>query len=320
MWKYIIRRSLQAIPLLLIISVISFALMTLAPGNPLDAYSVGEDGRPLDTTGLEKHLGIDKPLYVQYFTWLKYLVVDGNLGNSFEDGRPVMTKILERMPATMALMGIAITLSFLIAIPIGVYSAVKKYSVFDNFFTTFSYLGIAVPSFYLALMSILIFSLKLDWLPPSDMTEIYDSFDWADRIKHIILPSGVLAVGLLAAKSRYMRSSMLEVIKQDFIRTARAKGLSEKKVIFKHALRNALLPIITILGLQLPGLFGGALFVEQIFAWPGMGRLAVGAIFIRDYQVIMGTTMFAGVMVVIGNLLADILYAIVDPRIQYGKK
>jgi peptide/nickel transport system permease protein len=320
MWKYIIRRTLQAIPLLLIISVISFFLMTLAPGDPLDAYKASESGRAVDTSGLKKNLGLDKPLYIQYFTWLKLMVVDGDLGNSYEDGRPVMTKILERIPATMTLMGIAICISFMIAIPIGVYSAVKKYSLFDNFFTTFSYLGIAVPSFFSALMIILIFSLKLSWFPPSDMADVLDKFDWADRIKHIVLPASTLAFGLIATKSRYMRSSMLEVIKQDFIRTARAKGLSENKVIYKHALRNALLPIITILGFQLPALFGGALFVEQIFAWPGMGRLAINAIYIRDYQVIMGTTMFAGVMVVIGNLLADILYAVVDPRIQYGKK
>lgn len=319
MWKYIIRRSLQAIPLLIIISIITFLLMTLAPGSPLDMYRSSEGADAVDTSGIEAMLGLDQPLYIQYFKWMKLLVLDGNLGYSFEDGRPVTEKILERIPATMLLMGVAIIFSFLIAIPVGVYSAVKKYSIFDNFFTTFTYVGVAIPSFYLSLMAILIFSLKLDLFPPSDMMAIYDRFDFMDRLTHLVLPASVLAVGLIANKSRYMRSSMLEVIKQDYVRTARAKGVSENKVIYKHALRNALLPIITILGFQLPALFGGALFVENIFAWPGMGRLTVNAIFIRDYQVIMGTTMFAGVMVVIGNLLADILYAVVDPRIQYGK-
>ncbi|RDU36016.1 diguanylate cyclase [Neobacillus piezotolerans] len=319
MWKYIIRRSLQAIPLLIIISIITFLLMTLAPGSPLDMYRSSEGADAVDTTAIEAKLGLDQPLYVQYFKWMQLLVLEGNLGYSFEDGRPVTEKILERVPATMLLMGVSIVISFILAIPIGVYSAVKKYSLFDNFFTTFTYVGVAVPSFYLALMAILVFSLKLDLFPPSDMMSVYDRFDFLDRLKHLVLPASVLAVGLIANKSRYMRSSMLEVIKQDYVRTARAKGVSENKVIYKHALRNALLPIITILGFQLPALFGGSLFVENIFAWPGMGRLAVNAIFIRDYQVIMGTTMFAGVLVVMGNLLADILYAVVDPRIQYGK-
>ncbi|WP_108670474.1 ABC transporter permease [Peribacillus acanthi] len=319
MWKYIIRRTIQAIPLLIIISIISFLLITIAPGDPLDMYRSSEGAEAVDTSAIEEKLGLDKPLYIQYFNWLKLLVLDGNLGYSFEDGRPVMEKILERVPATMLLMGVAIGFSFLIAIPIGVYSAVKKYSWFDNFLTSFTYIGIAVPSFYLALMAILVFSLKLDWFPPSDMMSNYDEFELMDRIKHLVLPASVLAFGLIASNSRFMRSSMLEVIKQDYVRTARAKGVPENTVIYKHALRNALLPIITILGLSLPGLFAGALFIEQIFAWPGMGRLAINAIFVRDYQVIMGTTMFAGVMVVLGNLIADILYAIVDPRIQYGK-
>jgi peptide/nickel transport system permease protein len=319
MWKYILRRSLQAIPLLIIISLISFFLITLAPGDPMDVYRSSEGAEAVDTTAIEAKLGLNQPLYVQYFTWLRLLVLEGNLGYSFEDGRPVMEKILERMPATMLLMGVAIFMSVIIAVPIGVYSAVKKYSWFDNAFTSFTYVGIAVPSFYLALMVILVFSLKLDWFPPSDMMSNYDEFVFTDRLKHIVLPASVLCFGLIATKSRFMRSSMLEVIKQDYVRTARAKGVSEKKVIYKHALRNALLPLITILGLQLPSLFAGALFIEQVFAWPGMGRLAINAIYVRDYQVIMGTTMFAGVMVVLGNLVADILYAVVDPRIQYSK-
>jgi peptide/nickel transport system permease protein len=317
MWKYIIRRTIQAIPLLIIISIISFTLIQLAPGDPMDMYRSSEGAEAVDTTAIEKRLGLDQPMYVQYFNWLKLVVLDGNMGYSFEDGRPVMEKILERLPATLLLMGVAIGISYIIAIPLGVYSAVKKYSFFDNFLTGFSYVGIAVPSFYLALMAILVFSLKLDWFPPSDMMSNYDEFELMDRIKHLVLPAAVLAIGGIASNSRFMRSSMLEVIKQDFVRTARAKGVHENRVIYRHALRNALLPIITILGLSLPGLFAGALFVEQIFAWPGMGRLAVNAIFIRDYQVIMGTTMFAGVLVVLGNLIADILYAVVDPRIQY---
>jgi peptide/nickel transport system permease protein len=294
--------------------------MTLAPGDPTAMYQNPESGNEQDLSAIREQLGVDDPIYIQYYKWLKLLLLDGNLGYSFQDGQPVMEKILERIPATMLLMGLAIIVSIIIAIPIGIYSAIKKYSFFDYFFTFYSFLGIAVPPFFIALVVILCFSLKLSWFPVSGMRANFDTFDFWDRLHHLILPSLTLAFGLIASKSRYMRSSMLEVIKQDYVRTARAKGLSEAKVILKHALRNALIPIITILALQLPILLGGALFIEQLFAWPGMGRLTVNAIFVRDYQVIMGTTMIAGVMVVLSNLLADMLYAVVDPRIQLEKK
>jgi peptide/nickel transport system permease protein len=294
--------------------------MTLAPGDPTAMYQNPESGNEQDLSSIREQLGVDDPIYIQYYKWLKLLLLEGNLGYSFQDGQPVMEKILERIPATMLLMGVAIIVSIIIAIPIGIYSAIKKYSFFDYFFTFYSFLGIAVPPFFIALVVILCFSLKLSWFPVSGMRENFDTFDFWDRLHHLILPSLTLAFGLIASKSRYMRSSMLEVIKQDYVRTARAKGLSEAKVILKHALRNALIPIITILALQLPILLGGALFIEQLFAWPGMGRLTVNAIFVRDYQVIMGTTMIAGVMVVLSNLLADMLYAVVDPRIQLEKK
>lgn len=293
--------------------------MTLAPGDPTAIYE-NPEGDVQDLSVIKEQLGLNDPIIVQYFKWLKLLIFDGNLGYSFEDGRPVLEKIVERIPATLILMSTAFIISFIIAIPLGIYSAVKKYSIFDYVTTGFSFLGISVPQFFLALIAILVFSLNLEWFPVSDMRANYDEFDIVDRIYHLTLPSLVLAVGLIATKSRYMRSSMLDVIKQDYIRTARAKGLSEKKVIYKHGLRNALLPIITILAFQIPGLFAGALFIEQIFAWPGMGRLAVNAIFIRDYQVIMGTTLVTAVLVVFSNLIADILYAVVDPRIQYNKK
>ncbi len=293
--------------------------MSLAPGDPTAMYENPEADSTQDLSVIREQLGLDQPIYIQYYKWLKLLVLEGNMGYSFEDGRPVMEKIFERAPATMTLVGTAILLSTIIAIPIGVYSAVKQYSKVDYFFTGYAFLGIAVPQFFIALIVILVFSLHLGWFPASGMRENYDAFDLWDRLYHLTLPALTLAFGLIATKTRFMRSSMLEVIKQDFIRTARAKGLTENKVIFKHALRNSLLPIITILALQLPALLGGALFIEQLFAWPGLGRLTINAIFIRDYQVIMGTTMIVSVMVVVANLVADILYAIVDPRIQYGK-
>lgn len=318
---YIIRRILQAIPLLFIISIISFLMMTLSPGDPVQMYKSqsGEASKNIDENKIREMMGIDKPIYVQYLKWMDQLVLHGNLGYSFEDGRPVVTKILERIPATLTLMGVSMLISFSLSIPIGIYSAVKQYSKFDYTFTTFSFIGYSVPSFFIALMMIYFFSLKLGWFPVSDMRSVYDRFDFWDRVHHIILPALTMAVGNIAFKSRFMRTSMVEVVRQEYIRTARAKGLSEKKVILKHALRNGLLPIITILGMQLPSLLGGSLFIENIFAWPGLGRLGVNAIYVRDFQVIMGTTMFAAIMVVLGNLIADILYAVVDPRIQYGK-
>jgi len=316
---YFIKRVLQAIPLLFIISIISFILMVAAPGDPADAYRNPELGASQDLSGVIKHLGLDQPYHIQYLKWLKALVLEGNLGYSFQDGRPVLEKIVERIPATLTLMGTAILLAFIIGIPMGIYAAVKKNSLFDYFALIYSNLGYSVPSFWIALMALLVFSLKLDIFPMGGMRENYDSFDLMDRLHHLALPALVYAFGVTATKTRFMRSSLLEVIQQDYVRTARAKGLSEKKVILKHALRNALLPIITLLGFQLPALFGGALFIEQVFAWPGMGRLAIEAIYVRDYQVIMGTTMIGAIMVVLGNLIADILYAVVDPRIQYSK-
>jgi peptide/nickel transport system permease protein len=317
---YIIRRVLQAIPLLFIISIISFLMMALAPGDPTAQFRNPDAGsESTDLKALREQMGIDDPIPVRYVKWMKLLVLDGNLGYSLQDGRPVLERIIERIPATFMLMGTSIVFSFIIAIPIGIISATKQYSLFDYAATTYSFFGISIPSFWFALMAILMFSLYWPIFPAGGMRAEYDYFDIFDRLYHIVLPATVLSLGLMASKSRFMRSSMLEVIRQDYVRTARSKGLKESKVIYKHALRNALIPIITLIGFQLPNLFGGALFIENIFAWPGMGRLGVEAIFLRDYQMIMGVTMIAAVLVVIGNMIADILYAIADPRIHYGK-
>jgi peptide/nickel transport system permease protein len=321
MLAYTIRRSLQSIPLLFIISIITFMLMTLAPGDPTAMFENPEASSrgAQDFSVIREKLGLDQPIYIQYAKWLKLVVLEGNMGYSFEDSRPVLEKIIERIPATFVLMGTATILSFIIAMFIGILSAIKKYSVTDSIFTFSSFFGISVPTFYLALIGILFLSSKLGWFPVSDMRSNFDTFDLKDRLYHLILPSFVISFGLVAQFSRYMRSSMLEVIKQDYIRTARAKGLPNWKVILKHALRNAMLPMITLIGLELPSLFAGAFITENIFAWPGMGRLSINAIFIRDYQIIMGVTMVTAALVVLGNLIADILYAVVDPRIQYGK-
>ncbi len=293
--------------------------MTVAPGDPMDVYYTTENAATVDTSYIEEYLGLDQPYYIQYLKWMRALIIDGNLGYSFRDGRPVTEVVIERIPATLSLMSTGIFLAFLIGIPMGIYAAIKRNKPFDYAALTYVNFGLAVPSFWIALMAMLFLSLKIDIFPAGGMRANYDEFDILDRLHHLALPALVFAFGATATKTRYMRSSMLEVIRQDYIRTARAKGLTEKTVIMKHAVRNALLPIITLLGFQLPLLFGGTLLIELIFAWPGLGRLAYESILVRDYQTIMGVTMFTSILVVLGNLIADVLYAVVDPRIQFGK-
>lgn len=322
MSKYILRRLLQLIPLLIGVSLISFFVMHLAPGDPTALFT-DPNINPQELVRIRANWGLDKPIIVQYFYWLGN-VLRGNFGTSYMTGQPVISEILERLPATLLLMVSSFILTVLITIPLGVISAVKKGSWFDNGFTLFSFAGMATPSFWLGLMLMLLFAVKLGWLPAVGMYDpLLKQVDIGHRIldviRHMALPLTTMTLLGLAGLSRYQRAAMLEVLNQDFVRTARAKGLPERVVIFKHALRNALIPIVTILGLSLPDLFGGAFIIETIFAWPGMGRLGVLAIFQRNYPLIMGITMLSAVLIVIGNLLADIGYALVDPRIRYGE-
>lgn len=279
---------------------------------------------PTDLARIRANWGLDKPIIVQYFYWLGN-VLRGNFGTSYTTGRPVIQEVLERLPATLLLMISSFIITFLITIPLGVISAVKKGTWVDNLITFFSFAGMATPSFWLGLMLMLLFAVQLDWLPAVGMYDPLISGQglgvrvW-DVIKHMILPLTTMTILSLAGITRYQRAAMLEVLDQDYIRTARAKGLPERVVIYKHALRNAFIPIVTILGLSLPGLFGGAFIIETVFAWPGMGRLGVMAIFQRNYPLIMGIVVFSAVLIILGNLFADIGYALVDPRIRYGKK
>ncbi|OGC03862.1 hypothetical protein A2276_08445 [candidate division WOR-1 bacterium RIFOXYA12_FULL_43_27] len=303
MRHYIINRLLQLIPLLIGVSLISFFVMHLAPGDPT-ALFINPNVDPQELVRVRANWGLDQPIYIQYFSWL-WNALRLNFGVSYLTGQPVITEIMERLPMTLLLMVLSYVLTLLIAIPLGVLSAIKKGSRFDNAVTFFSFAGMAIPSFWLGLMLMLLFSVKLHWLPATG---------------NIILPVITMSIGSFAGLTRYQRAAMLEVLNQDFIKVARAKGLPERVVIFKHALRNALIPIVTILGLSLPDLFGGAFIIETIFAWPGMGRLGVQAIFARDYPVIMGIVVMSAVLIILGNLLADIGYAIVDPRIRYAKE
>lgn len=303
MRKYLLQRLLQLVPLLIGISILSFLVMHLAPGDPTSLF-IDPNVKPEELARVRANWGLDQPIYIQYFIWLKNAVLL-DFGRSYTTGQPVIAEIAERLPITLLLMIPSFILTLLITIPIGVISAVKKNSWFDHLFTVVSFAGMAIPTFWLGLMLMLLFSVQLRWFPATG---------------NIILPLITMTIGSLAGLTRYQRAAMLEVLDQDFIRTARAKGLPERVVIFKHALRNALLPIITILGLSLPDLFGGAFIIETIFAWPGMGRLGVQSIFQRNYPMIMGIVMFSALLIVLGNLLADIAYAFVDPRIRYEKK
>lgn len=322
MKKFISHRLLQLIPLLIGISILSFFVMHLAPGDPTALFT-DPNVDPTELARIRANWGLDKPIIVQYFYWLGN-ALRGDFGTSYTTGIPVIKEIMERLPATLLLMITSFILTLLITVPLGVISAVKKGKWIDNLITFFSFAGMATPSFWLGLMFMLLFAVKLDWLPAVGMYDplLRDQGLGAralDLIRHMILPLMTMTLLSLAGITRYQRAAMLEVLDQDYIRTARAKGLPEKIIIYKHALRNALIPLVTILGLSLPDLFGGAFIIETIFAWPGMGRLGVMAIFQRNYPLIMGIVVLSSLLIILGNLFADIGYALVDPRIRYGK-
>ncbi|HEX7101121.1 MAG TPA: ABC transporter permease [Nitrolancea sp.] len=314
MGRFIVRRLLQAIPLLIGISIVVFLMIYLAPGDA-SQFAISERANEQQVQQYRHYLGLDLPWYRQYLrivgNWGR-----GNLGTSIIQRRPVSTIILERLPRTVELLGLSTLFSLLLAIPIGIISAVRQYSLADHTVTVVSFIGIAIPSFWLAIMMILLFSVKLHWFPTSGTQTIGEPFNLVDHLKHLVMPVTVLTIVQTAGWSRYMRSSMLEVLRQDYVRTAHAKGLPDRRVLFRHAFRNALMPIITLLGLSLPALVGGAIITEQIFAWNGLGQLIVTSASKRDTPVVMTMVMISAVAIVIGNLLADICYRFVDPRIQ----
>jgi len=319
---YFAKRLLEMIPTIIGITLISFFIIHLAPGKPTDILSeLNPKITPEAREKLEKYYGLDKPIIVQYGIWIKRLV-KLDFGESFStDKRPVWDKIKERLPITILINVLSLVLVILIAIPIGVSSATHQYSLYDKITTVVVFVGFAIPTFWLALLLMILFGIYLDWLPISGIKSLnYDSLSTVGKIRdmssHLIMPVLLGAFGGLAGLSRYMRSNMLEVIRADYITTARAKGLSERAVIYKHAMRNALLPVITILGLSVPGLIGGSVIFETIFAIPGMGQLFYMSVMTRDYPLIMGILTIGAVLTLIGNLLADAGYAIADPRIR----
>ena len=329
MIAYIVRRLLQAIPLLVGILTLVFIFMHAAPGDPTAMY-LHPSVAPEVLEQMRENWGLDQPIHVQYVRWMKSFLA-GDFGVSLTQNRPVADILSERVPNTLILSGTALLLIFAIGIAIGIIQAVRQYSLLDNALTLGALFIYSMPSFWLGLMLILIFAYRayqVDWwpdalrFPASGMISVdYDLMTaWGklgDRLRHLVLPSFALGVASAASVARYMRSSMLEVIRQDYIRTARAKGLPEYKVVLKHALKNALLPIVSLLGLYLPFLFSGAVLVEHVFAWPGMGKTIMDAIYQRDYPTVMATTFIFAALVVVANLIADVLYAVVDPRIRY---
>jgi peptide/nickel transport system permease protein len=322
MLAYLAKRLAGFVPLLLGISFVSFMVMALAPGSPVDLMTdMNPKASPEARVQLEKYYGLDRPLYVQYGLWISR-IAKGDLGVSFSrDRRPVLDKIVEALPVTLLINVLDLALILAMAIPIGIYSAARQYSLADRVITVLVFVGFAMPGFWIALLAMMVFGEQLGWLPISGLRSLdYDSMSMlgkaGDRLAHLVLPVGISAITGLAGMSRYMRSSMLEVLRQDYIQTARAKGLSERVVLMRHALRNALLPVVTLLGLSIPGLIGGAVIAETIFAIPGMGRLFYTSVLARDYPVVMGITLIGAVLTLVGNLVADLLYVAVDPRLR----
>ena len=345
MGRYVVRRLLQAIPMLFLLSIVLFTLVNIAPGGPLAGHSRSRHVKPEKAEMLKRQFGLDKPLPAQYVIWLignDWMKVDadgdgiaegygerkgilrGDFGFSYRTRRPVLEEIGDRLPNTVYLMSITLIVVALIAIPVGIISAVKQYSGFDIVVTTLSFMGQAIPEFWLGLILILVFYAWLNnpftgepLLPSGGMYTLELGFSIWDRIKHLILPVTMGMVGWVAWYSRFLRSGMLDVIHQDYIRTARAKGLSERIVMYRHALKNALIPLVTIFALDLPYIFAGSLYVELLFSWPGMGRLYYQAATSRDYPILMAVLIIAAGVMIFSNLLADIAYAYLDPRVRY---
>jgi peptide/nickel transport system permease protein len=316
-YQILVRRLLLVIPTLLVVSMLSFAIMRAAPGDPVQMYVAGglSKGSPEDIERIRENLGLNDPLPVQYVRWLEQ-AVQGNFGYSISSHRPVTELIRERLPASLSLMGISLLVSMTIGIAVGALAAVKQYSLFDYATTTFAVLGNSLPSFWIGMILIWVFAVQLGWLPTGQMQSFMPRDPvWLDTVKHYVLPVFVTAFVSLIYWVRYQRASLLEVLHQDYIRTARAKGLGERRIILRHAWRNSLIPIVTLVGFSIANLVAGSYVIEVIFSWPGMAQFGFEAILKRDYPVIMGVTIFSSLFIIFGNLLADLAYIVVNPQV-----
>jgi peptide/nickel transport system permease protein len=312
--NFLARRVAQSCGLLLLVSMIGFAILHLAPGGPLSQFAATGDMTQADLDRIASQMGLDRPLPIQYAEWL-WRLLQGDWGISYRDKQPVLHVIASHLGATLELMLSSTLLAMLLGCWIGVLGAVRRYSLFDSLATVGAMIALSIPTFWFGLVVIYVFSVGLGWLPAGNRYTIGDG-SWSDRLHHLIGPCVVLALVSTAVWSRYMRSSMLDVINQDYIRTARSKGIPERRILIHHAVRNALLPMITIAGLHIPTLLSGALVTETVFTWPGMGRLFLDSIGYRDYPTVMGILMFTAILVLLGSLVADLLYGLADPRIR----
>lgn len=314
MGGYLFKRMLQAVPLLIGVSFVAFVILRLAPGGPMAVYAQNPSMTEADMRRIEHLLGLDQPIHVQYVRWASGML-SGHLGYSYRTGRPVGGVILERVPATIELMGAAYLIAITFGITTGVVSALRRYSLFDYLATPAAMVGLSVPTFWFGLIVIIVFAATLHWIPSGGLSSLGAPFSIGDRLIHLVGPAAVLGFWMTATWSRYTRSSVLEVIGQDYIRTARAKGLRSPSVLVRHTLRNALIPLITLAGLEFRNLFSGALVTETVFSWPGVGRLYLDSLNYQDYSVILGLLLVTSTTVLAGSLLADVCYALVDPRI-----
>lgn len=319
MTQFIIRRLFISVPTLIGISMILFTVISLAPGDPFGDLALNPNVPPQAREILRKQLGIDQPAYIRYVKWATSLA-QGNWGVSFVSRVKVSKLVLQRLGPTLFIVGCSYVVALLLALPIGIVSAVKQYSIWDNVFTTFAFLGYSLPTFCTGLLFILLFTVKLGWLPEVYASNIQGSgLPWLkELVRHSLMPIMVLALFQAAELTRYVRSSVLDVIHLDYVRTARAKGLSEMNVTLRHAVRNALIPVVTIMAIQIPAIFTGALITEQIFRVPGIGTLLISSINSKDTPVLMGIVFTYAILVVLFSLLADVLYGVLDPRIKYG--
>ena len=318
MWSYLLRRIEVSIPILLLITIGLFGLLQLTPGGPLDALAPPDAPiSPQARAALAREMGLDQPLPVRYVEWLSQ-AVRGNLGYRSDNGEPVSEAIATHIGPTLELMGTGTLIGIILGILLGVISAVYQYSAFDLVLTVLAFLGLSLPAFLAGLLGLYLFSIQLGWFPSGGIQTPGAPPSLGQNLLHLALPALLLSINQIAQVMRYTRASLLEVIAQDYVRTARAKGAGGVRVIFRHALRNALLPVITIIGASIPNLVGGAVFLETIFAWPGMGQLFLTAVQGRDYSLIMGMTLMLAIVVLLANLLTDLAYAVADPRIRFG--
>ncbi len=316
MGRYIFRRLLIAIPILFAITLIVFSLQLLSPGDPLNAYLPPDFPLPEAQKEAMRHqLGLDQPFLTRYGYWLRE-TLQGNLGTSIKTHETVVESIRTRVGATLLLMGTALVIGTALGVLFGVISAVRQYSILDGILTLFAFLGISTPVYLTGLLALYVFALKFGWFPAGGYSTPGQPFSLTDRLEHLVLPAGIIAVNYIAQTMRYTRSAMLEVLGQDYVRTARAKGLQDRIVIVRHAFRNALLPIVTLIGASVPALIGGAVFIESIFGWPGIGRLLLTGVESRDYPIIVGITFMLAIVTLLANLVTDVVYAVIDPRIR----